>query len=398
MRFETRFTLLPLAFAALLTVVSADAALGQMPYAPFGARQAALGGAAVALGDDPAGFANNPALLVASGASYAASIGVLATSAADFYPLVKGVSGNDPVELASPGSPNADGVRANLAALAAPGVGALGQRHVGIASTVNGWGFIVSTSSWNGAFAKADLVHVQPGFNPATSFAANTSVVAFRALGIEDYAVSRAVPLLDGAVMIGVTGHYLRGTAAIKEEDLFTTGTPRLDDFVRRGSDGGIDRTRSRFSWDAGLLVNLGVFRFGAVMNAINSPQFPYDDQITPSPERGRTITLGPQTRLGASVKIGSHLTLAVDYDLQANDTLVDGLSSRVLGGGIEWVIGSAVAVRGGLSADLEAPDRPLVTSAGLGWQSGTFRIDASATYRSNDGAVGAVLTLRGGI
>ena len=398
MRRKTRSTLLPASIVALLALVPASAAPGQMPYAPFGARQTALGGAAVALGDDPAAFVNNPALLSTSGASYAGSIGVVATSAADFYPLVKGVSGYDPVELASPGSPNADAVRANLAALAVPGAGALGQRHVGAVSTVNGWGVAVGAYSWSGAFAKADLVHVQAGTNPATSFAANTSVVAFRALGLEDYAVSRAVPLLDGNVMLGVTGHYLRGTAAVKEEDLFTTGTPRLDNFVRRGSDGGIDRTRSRFSWDAGLLVNLGVFRIGAVINAINRPQFPYEDQATPAAERGRTITLGRQTRLGAAVRLGKGFTLAADYDLEANDTLVDGLSSQVLGGGLEWVIGSAVAVRGGLSADLKAPDRPLVTSSGLGWQSGTFRIDASATYRSSDGAVGAVLTLRGGI
>jgi hypothetical protein len=398
MRRETRPAVLPVVFAAIFALAPARAAFCQMPFAVFGARQAALGGAAVALGDDPAGFMNNPALLNPAGTSYAGSLGVLATSGADFYPLVKGVAGNDPAELATPGSPNAGAVRANLAALAAPGVGALAEHHSGLVSVTNGWGVAVSYSGWNGAFARPDLVHVQSGTDPATSFAANTSVAAFRALSVEDYAISRAIPLIQGNLMLGVTGHYLRGTAGIKEEDLFTTGTGRLDDFVRRGSSGGIDRTRSRFSWDAGLLVTIGVLRIGAVMNGINRPQFPYDDQTTPAGERGRTVTIGQQTRAGASVKIpGTGLTVAADLDLRANETLVDGLSSRVAGGGLEWLI-SSFALRGGLSIDLEAPDRPKVLSGGLGWQSGTFRADVSATYRSNDGALGGVATVRVGI
>jgi len=113
MRRETRPAVLPVVFAAIFALAPARAAFCQMPFAVFGARQAALGGAAVALGDDPAGFMNNPALLNPAGTSYAGSLGVLATSGADFYPLVKGVAGNDPAELATPGSPNAGAVRAN---------------------------------------------------------------------------------------------------------------------------------------------------------------------------------------------------------------------------------------------------------------------------------------------
>lgn len=372
--------------------------MAQLPYAPFGSRQAALGGAAVALGDDPAGFVNNPALLIRDIPTSAVSFGAVATTSADFYSLVKGVSGNDPVELARPGSTNADAVRAALNALAVPGVGALGQRPVGIAAALSGWGVTVMTWEATGAFVKPDLVHVQPGLDPATSFAANGSLAAFRALTLEDYAVSRSFPFLDGGLVLGLTGHYLRGTTGIKEEDLFTTGTPGIDSYVRRGASGGVERTRSRFSWDAGLLVNLGAFKLGAVMNGINRPQFPYDEEGAPLPERGRSVTVGRQTRAGFSWTLASGaLTVAADLDLEKNDTLVDGLSSRVAGGGVEWLLG-ALAVRGGLSVDLEAPGRPAVYSTGLGYRTGKFRIDLSGTYRSNDGAVGGVLTARTGI
>jgi F plasmid transfer operon, TraF, protein len=388
-----------LAFVAtVVALVPSRPSSAQQPFAVFGARQVALGGASMALGDDPAGFVNNPALTDPTVPSYALSYGVVATGAGNFVPLLKGVSGNDPVELASPSSPNAAGVRANLASLAAGGVGALGDRQVGIATTLDGWGVAVSRSGWSASFARPDLVHVQTGADPGTSFLYNDSRVAFRALTLEDYAVSRSVSLFENVLVVGVAGHYLRGTAGIKEESAFKTDVARLDDFVRRGSNGGIDRTRSRFSWDAGALVTIGIFRIGGVMKGINRPQFPFDDQSSPADDRGKTAALGRQTRVGASVRIpGTGLTIAADLDLSKNGTLIDTLASRTVGGGVEWLFG-ALGVRGGVSVNLEAPDRPTVASAGVAWSSGKVRIDLSAVYRSNDGAIGGVASARIGL
>lgn len=388
-----------LAFVAtVVALVPSRPSSAQQPFAVFGARQVALGGASVALGDDPAGFVNNPALTDPIVSSYVLSYGVVANAAGDFVPLLKGVSGNDPVELASPSSPNASGVRASLGALAAPGVGALGDRQVGIATTVDGWGVAVSRSGWSASFARPDLVHVQAGTDPATSFQVNDSRVAFRALTLEDYAVTRSFSFFGNALAIGVAGHFLRGTVGIKEESAFTTDVGRLDNFVRRGSDGGIDRTRSRFSWDAGVLVTIGVVRIGGVIKGINQPEFPFDDQSASAEDRGKSAALGRQTRVGASVRIpGTRLTIAADLDLSKNGTLIDTLDSRIVGGGVEWLFG-ALGLRGGVSVNLAAPDRPTVASAGVAWSSGKVRLDVSAVYRSNDGAIGGVASARIGL
>ncbi len=384
--------------ASVIVLVPSRPSSAQQPFSIFGARQVALGGASVALGDDPAGFVNNPALTDPTVPSYALSYGVVAAAAGDFVPMLKGVSGNDPAELASPNSPNAAGVRASLASLAAPGVGALGDRQLGLATTLNGWGVAVTRSVWSASFARPDLVHVQAGTDPGNSFLYNDSRVAFRALSLEDYAVSRSLSFLGNALIVGVTGHYLRGTAGIKEESAFTTDVGRLDSFVGRGSDGGIDRTRSRFSWDAGALVTIGVVRIGGVVKGINRPQFPFDDQSAPAEDKGKAAVLGRQTRVGASVRIpGTGLTIAADLDLSKNGTLIDTLNSRTVGGGVEWLFG-ALGLRGGVSVNLEAPDRPTVGSAGIAWSSGKVRLDVSAVYRSNDGAIGGVASARIGL
>ena len=106
---------------------------------------------------------------------------------------------------------------------------------------------------------------------------------------------------------------------------------------------------------------------------------------------------MGRQTRVGASVGIpGIRLRIAADLDLSKNETLAAGQLSRNLGGGVELPLGK-LDLRGGLSVNLEAPDRPKVYSFGLGFGSPKARLDAAAMYRSHDGAYGGVLTARAG-
>ncbi len=288
-------------------------ALGQMPFSPFAARQEALGGASVAVGDDPSAFADNPALLNAAGKSAAISLGYSAVGSGDFVPLLKRVTGNDLAELARPGSPASAGVRTNLNALAAPGTALLGDGRYGIIGTLSGWGISVLSTSWSAASLRADLVHTSQGGDPQSSFLFNDSRVAFRALSLDDYAVTRVLSLTDG-VLVGVTGHFMRGTTGIKEESAFLTEVSRLDTFVRRGTSGGIERTRSRFSYDVGASVRIGVLQLGGVMKGVNRPQFPFDDESAPASERGKTVTVGRQTRVGLSGKIpGINLLVAAD-------------------------------------------------------------------------------------
>lgn len=382
-----------LALAAAL--LAAAPAAAQMPFASFGARQVALGGASAALGGDPAGFVGNPALLTAEANGGVASYGQVAVSSNGFVPLLEGVTGRDPAELARPGNPDAATVRANLAALSVTGTSVLGDGQSAVATSLKGWGIFVGSVVYSAAIARTDLVHVESGYDPGTSFAANDSVVAFRALSLQDYAVSRAMPFFDGALVLGVTGHFTRGTTGIKEESAFVTDVGKLTTFVRRGTT-GLERTRSRWSWDAGAVLNIGILQLGGVMKGINRPQFPFDDEAPPE-DRGTTAVLGRQTRVGASIRIpGLKMRIAADLDLEKNETLAEGQLSRVAGGGIELPLGK-LDLRGGASVNLEAPDRPWVYSFGIGFGSAKARLDAAGTYRDQDRAYGAVLTSRFG-
>ena len=385
-----------LALLLAAAVVGGLPALAQMPFASFGARPAGLGGAAVALTDDPSGFIDNPALLSPQGGVWATSLGVGSVSTNGFVSHLDGVTGRSRAELAG-GSAEGPEVRASLAGLASPGTAVLGDSRYGIVAASSGWGLAVVQTGWSSAVARTDLVHVAAGTDPATSFLANDSRIAFRALTLQDIAVTRVFGLFSGCV-IGVTGHYLRGTAGVKEESAFTTDVGRLETFVRRGASGGAERTRSRFSWDVGAEVTIGFLRLGGVMKGVNRPQFPFEGASAPPEDAGTSVVVGRQTRVGAMAAIpGTRLVLAADVDLSKNETLADSLPSRNVGGGLEIGIG-AFAVRGGASVNVEAPNRPLVWSGGLGFISGTFRAEVSATYRSNDGALGGVVSIRAGI
>ena len=101
-----RFLLAPPSFSQPPAFLFAAApAAAQMPFAPFGARQVALGGASVGLGDDPASFVDNPALLTPTAKAGAVAYGELATESGGFVGLLEGVTGYDPVALARPALP-----------------------------------------------------------------------------------------------------------------------------------------------------------------------------------------------------------------------------------------------------------------------------------------------------
>ena len=93
--------------------------------------------------------------------------------------------------------------------------------------------------------------------------------------------MSRAFPFFNGNFVVGVTGRYSRGTTGIKEESAFTTDIGKLSNFVRRGTTGN-ERTKSRYSYDVGAVINIGALRLGGVMNGVNRPQYPFNDDAAP--------------------------------------------------------------------------------------------------------------------
>lgn len=388
---------MPLAarLAPLLAVLVAAPAAAQLSFVPFGARSVALGGASVALGD-AGSFVDNPATLPESKLVAAASVGLVASESGDFIDRLKDVSGVNPVSLAA-GS-NAASVLAAFRTLAEPGNGIAGDGRLMSAGTSKGWGLALGQISWGGVSARIDSVHVKTGSDPATSWANNTSAVAFRGLSVQAISVSRAFRFASGRVVVGGTVHLLRGTTYSKEESMFTTEVGNALELARRAVTGS-ERTSTKLSGDVGALVALGPVRLGGVVKYFNRPEFPFDDETgTPAPDRNRSVLLGRQSRVGAAVSIPVvRLTLAADYDVEAAESLADGVKTRLVGGGAEFALGP-ISIRGGLSVNLESPDKTKLFSAGIGLSAAVLKVDAAAVYRPDESSLGVVLSIRGGV
>jgi hypothetical protein len=369
-----------------------------MPFAVTSGRALALGGAAVGLGPDVAGALENPALAPEKNFAFALSAGIVTRENGDFFAPLRVVAGNDPVRLATGSSPQSyQDVVAALHTLGDPGNGLLGNGHVALAAAHRGWELSYTDRAYSGVFVRPDLVHTALGANPANSIAFNTSATVSRGLELKDLALAKSFSFLAGQVTVGAAVHALWGTTYVAEESAFTTDAgASLWTFAQRTLD-GLARTQSDVSFDAGALVSVGPVHVGAVWNGINKPSFAYSEGA-PAAERGQSVTYGGQARVGASVHVPIiGLTFAADYDLTANDTLVDGLRVRELGGGVEWQI-VLVVIRAGASVNLESPDKKPALTGGAGVTIGPAKVDLGGWYRTADGAAALVATARFGI
>lgn len=362
---------------------------------PFGARAIGLGGATVALPPDAGGALDNPAMASKGTVRVSVSGGLSGADSGGFLDDVKTLSGTDLTALS-----NGADARDALAAfrnLAAPGSGLLGSGRLGAGVLYSGYAIGLTEWAWSGVQVVPDLVHVATGTNPATSWRNNATSLRLRSLRVTDLSLAWSYSMLSGALSVGVAGHGLRGTTTSRDENAFTFDTTNPFSLAREAFT-GVDRTRTRFSIDAGALVTVGVLRVGGVVKAINRPSFPFDEETAPIADRGKSVTLGRQARVGASVKVPViGILVAADLDLTTADTLVDGLKSREAGGGVEWTI-TLFTIRGGVSVNLEAPDKEKTFSAGVGFGLGPVHVDAAGTFRTNRNALGAVVSARLGI
>ena len=386
------------ALAALAVVLLwAGAARAQMPFSPFGARSVALGGASVGLGPDVAAGIDNPAAVPNRNFAFTVSAGLLTRESGDFLAPLRVLTGNNPVALASSSQPQsyADVVRA-LRTLADPGNGFAGSGLAGLAIAHGGWELSFTDWGFSGLTARTDLVHTALGANPATSIAFNNSAAVFRGLELRDLALSKSMSFFLGRVTVGASVHALFGSTYTKEESVFATEVGEPWNLAQRALTGR-ERSHTDFSFDVGGLVSLGPVHVGGVVRGINKPTFSFADD-GPAADRGRSVTYGQQARIGASVKIPVvGLLVAADYDLTANETLVDNLRVRQVGGGVEWTI-LLVVVRAGASVNLESPNKAPAYTGGAGLTIGPAKVDLGGWYRTDKSALGLTLTARVGL
>lgn len=339
---------------------------------------------------------DNPSGVGKLGIEVALSGDVAVLESGELLSPLRLITGNDPLGFAAGlNPPSAADVKNALVSLSQPGNGLLGDARLGAIVSSKQWAFSFVDRGWSGVYARTDLVHVLTGFDPATSWKNNTSSAAFRGLEIKDVALTRSFSFFAGALSVGASAHALFGTTTTKEESVFTTDITSPIPFARR-SLSGISKSQTKFSVDAGALVTLGIVRVGGSVIGINQPSFRFDDSsAAPAADRGQEVVYGRQGRIGAAVKIPLlGLLAAVDYDITKNATLVPGLYSRTVGGGVEFRV-IVLEVRLGVKVNLESLDKTKVLSGGVGFVLGPVHADVGGIYRPGTNDVGISVTTR---
>lgn len=171
-----------------------------------------------------------------------------------------------------------------------------------------------------------------------------------------------------------------------------------------------LDRSKLRSdaaSVDAGVIIAPAEnFSIGIVGRDINAPEFPvrgtfaYQTGVQfPAVDfftyQERKIELKPQVRAGLAWKPYETLTLAVDYDLTRNKTLVPGFEDQTVAVGLEQTVWSEyLSFRVGAYKNVAAGGSNAVYTAGLGTRIWAFRLDFAGAYDFDEKEYQASLNL----
>jgi len=194
------------------------------------------------------------------------------------------------------------------------------------------------------------------------------------------YGVSVLQSITEGFVL-GSTLKYVRGSVGAQTVTALTAG-----DSLESGRDLHGEASGA-FDMDVSAMYDARVFRIGATVRNLRSPEFDGPDGLVRELER--------RSRVGLAVLPGAGLTLAIDLDLDTAE-LPTG-PQRVVAAGVERQFSSRVVIRGGARRNLEGT-RATVGAAGasVAIRPGTW-LDAHVTLGRSAGERGFGVGLRAG-
>lgn len=194
------------------------------------------------------------------------------------------------------------------------------------------------------------------------------------------YGLSVLQTITEGFVL-GSTLKYVRGSVGAQTVTALTTGDSLESG---RNLDG---ESSGAFDMDVSAMYDARVFRIGATIRNLRSPEFEGAD--------GSVRELQRRSRVGLAVLPAAGLTLAIDLDLDTAD-LPTG-PQRVVAAGVERQFSARVVIRGGARRNLEGT-RATVGAAGasVAIRPGTW-LDAHVTLGRSAGERGFGIGLRAG-
>jgi hypothetical protein len=355
-----------------------------------GSRSAAMAGAVTAVADDgtavwtnPAGLARDERLdleVLASG---------VATNRNDFTAAVDRLSSLDVSAIVARGDTTAiQGAVRDLTLLSTPGTGVVGSGVAGLVFGKSGFALAIDDLAYAGAYPTIDLVRILPINNPNLGLPFNQTGVSFAGLEAREARFSYARSFFAKVLLVGGTARYVSGRTYFFRQGIFDVNANDPVDYAREALKHNA-RDTSKFAFDLGAMVNiLGKARVGLSSTAINEPKFavassPTDPSLLGAPQ---AIKLPRTLRAGVAAQPIGALTVAVDYDLRATDTLIPGGRSRQLAVGAEFKL-PLFAIRAGTFRDSAAPDPHWAFSAGMGLGLNVVSLNAAIVFSSEGGA-----------
>jgi hypothetical protein len=232
---------------------------------------------------------------------------------------------------------------------------------------------IVNSSTIDTTVAAADYA------NASIEYAINNGLTYLDARGIVlaevPVAYGHKFELSGGNLMIGGAVKYMQALTYIDQM--------RLDDFEDSDSNTN-DKTSSSFGVDLGLAYEpslLPDLTLGFVAKNVNTPSFSFVN--------GTEAEMKPMLRAGVAYNIADVLEIAADMDLSKNETLISGLKSQMIGGGVSFHPVSWFALRGGAMKNLDANDQAdLIYTAGIGFGLKWLQLDLSGEMSSKTNTV----------
>lgn len=184
-----------------------------------------------------------------------------------------------------------------------------------------------------------------------------------------------------GKVGLGAAFKIIHGTVFYNSKELISLNSS--GDILKDVRDNKTESTN--FGVDLGAqwryeeLKFMGPINVGFVVKNINSPKF--DTFPAAGSSLPDKIKVKPQARLGVALDPLSWLTLAADMDVTKNKTILAGVDSQNIGGGLEAHF-SWIAVRAGVYKNIaESSNKPVLTGGfSLGPQWLRLDIDGAAS------------------
>jgi hypothetical protein len=179
-----------------------------------------------------------------------------------------------------------------------------------------------------------------------------------------------------GDLSIGGALKIISGNTYKVDKPIDTESGDVLDDIE------DYEKKNTTFGVDAGILLNpmgMDSLSLGLVVKNINTPEFDYVD--------GSTLEFKPLARMGMAYTFPMDtLTVAMDVDLTANDSLISGFEEQYVGGGLAFTPLSWFSIRGGLMKNMKESNEGTVLTAGIGLGAKWLQFDVAGQYATEKG------------